>query len=391
MTIIISLVLIFALQIYLLVKSIKTPTKTNWSLLFKTEMLSVAFVVAFAGLMITTTFINWDSLTYLIIDIMAGALYLLMLIISLIIKAIKSRKIAMIDSENQKSEKVSSTSKTKKIIFVAFLTAISIVIIPYPIKQKTDKDSYNEARDQIISLLNEKYGDGNFKIVSVEEKNVNYRSSWMWKIYGYEFTISTDYMDKNFAISLEKEDFKIHFDDFLEDYYRETAGITDLEEYISDKKIEQLSKDLSQRFNAKIKFSNRITHIPLDKSFGKIPTIDELSEFVTLEEPKIEINDDLKTEEELLDYLIELSDYFINDFDKSNIDYTRGIKYFRYKYDYAKLGVFDYTDQYSGYGGYVAAGRNIYSEEEGKYIVEDEDSILRINILGKVTELNISE
>ena len=129
----------------------------------------------------------------------------------------------------------------------------------------------------------------------------------------------------------------------------------------------------------------------LDKNYGQIPTIDELSDFVELRDPKIEIKEDLKTKDDLLNYLVKFSKFFIKDFDTSNITYSQTSKYFRYKYDYKKLGVNNYTDQYNGYGGYVLAGNYKYSEEQGRYVVEDEDTIVRINIMGNVTTFNIKD
>ena len=129
----------------------------------------------------------------------------------------------------------------------------------------------------------------------------------------------------------------------------------------------------------------------IDINYGQIPNIDELSNFVELHDPKIEIKEDLKTKDELLNYLVKFSKFFIKDFDTSNITYSQTSKYFRYKYDYTKLGVNNYTDQYNGYGGYVLAGNYKYSEEQGRYVVEDEDTIVRINIMGNVTTFNIED
>ena len=71
--------------------------------------------------------------------------------------------------------------------------------------------------------------------------------------------------------------------------------------------------------------------------------------------------------------------------------YSQTDKYFRYKYDYTKLGVYNYTDQFNGYGGYVLAGDYKYSEEKGHYVLINEDKIIRINIMGKVTTFNVED
>ena len=93
----------------------------------------------------------------------------------------------------------------------------------------------------------------------------------------------------------------------------------------------------------------------------------------------------------MLNYLVKFTKFYIKDFDTSNITYLQTNKYFRYKYDYTKLGVNDYSDQYDGYGGYVFAGNIKYSEEQGHYVTEDEDTIVRINIMGEVTTFNLKD
>ena len=271
-----------------------------------------------------------------------------------------------------------------------FLIALFIEDLPYKIEQKNDKIAENNAKEQIIILLNQQYGDGNFEIVEMVETNICYDGMGPG-CEGYEFTMSTDYLNQKFIVSLTKENFEIYENNFLDEYYKENLGITDLENYLKEYKVKKLNEIISQSFNAKIDFNNIFMDNYLDKNYGQIPTIDELSDFVELRDPKIEIKEDLKTKDDLLNYLVKFSKFFIKDFDTSNITYSQTSKYFRYKYDYKKLGVNNYTDQYNGYGGYVLAGNYKYSEEQGRYVVEDEDTIVRINIMGNVTTFNIKD
>ena len=318
-----------------------------------------------------------------------------MLIISVVMKVIKKKKNNVQKPEENELEK-KSIKKGLIIniltIVITFLIALFIEDLPYKIEQKKDRLAENKAQEQIIILLNQQYGDGNFEIVEMVEKDICYSCSWMGPgVDGYEFTMSTNYLDKNFIVSLTKENFEIYENDFLNDYYKEKLGITDLESYLKDYKVEKLNEILSQSFNAKIDFNNIFMEDYSNINYGQIPTIDELSNFVELHDPKIEIKENLKTKDELLNYLVKFSKFFIKDFDTSNITYSQTSKYFRYKYDYTKLGVNNYTDQYNGYGGYVLAGNYKYSEEQGRYVVEDEDTIVRINIMGNVTTFNIED
>lgn len=396
MSITIFYFLLLIVQIVMLIKTIKKTNKKNWSLLLSTIILSIALVVVFFTYSwINMNYIGWNFIAYLIINIIAGALYLLILIISVVMKVIKKKKNNVQKSEENELEK-KSIKKGLIIniltIVITFLIALFIEDLPYKIEQKKDRLAENKAQEQIIILLNQQYGDGNFEIVEMVEKDICYSCSWMGPgVDGYEFTMSTNYLDKNFIVSLTKENFEIYENDFLNDYYKEKLGITDLESYLKDYKVEKLNEILSQSFNAKIDFNNIFMEDYSNINYGQIPTIDELSNFVELHDPKIEIKENLKTKDELLNYLVKFSKFFIKDFDTSNITYSQTSKYFRYKYDYTKLGVNNYTDQYNGYGGYVLAGNYKYSEEQGRYVVEDEDTIVRINIMGNVTTFNIED
>lgn len=388
--------LLLIVQIVMLVKTIKKTNKKNWSLLLSTIISSIALVVVFFTYSwINMNYIGWNFIAYLIINIIAGALYLLMLIISVVMKVIKKKKNNVQKPEENELEK-KSIKKGLIIniltIVITFLIALFIEDLPYKIEQKNDMLAENKAREQIIILLNQQYGDGNFEIVEMVEKDICYGCSWMGPgVDGYEFTMSTNYLDKNFIVSLTKENFEIYENDFLNEYYKEKLGITDLENYLKDYKVKKLNEIISQRFNAEIGFNNIFMKDYSDINYGQIPNIDELSNFVELHDPKIEIKEDLKTKDELLNYLVKFSKFFIKDFNTSNITYSQTSKYFRYKYDYTKLGVNNYTDQYNGYGGYVLAGNYKYSEEQGRYVVEDEDTIVRINIMGNVTTFNIED
>ena len=396
MSITIFYFLLLIVHIIMLVKTIKKTNKRNWSLLLSTIMTSIALVVVFfIYSWVNMNYIGWNFIAYLIINIIAGAVYVLMLIISIIMKVIKNKKYKTQKLEENELEKKSikkSLIITTLTIVIVFLIALFIEDLPYKIEQKNDKIAENKAKEQIIILLNQQYGDGNFEIVEMVEKDICYSCSWMGPgVDGYEFTMSTDYLNKNFIVSLTKENFEIYENDFLSEYYKENLGITDLENYLKDYKVKKLNEIISQNFNAEIDFNNIFMKDYSDINYGQIPTIEELSNYVELHDPKIEIKEDLKTKEELLNYLVKFSKFFIKDFDTSNITYSQTSKYFRYKYDYTKLGVNNYTDQYNGYGGYVLAGNYKYSEEQGHYIVEDEDIIVRINIMGNVTTFNIED
>lgn len=188
-----------------------------------------------------------------------------------------------------------------------------------------------------------------------------------------------------------KDENKIYKDQFLNVYYKEKEDIDDLDNYLIGCEVKKLDESISKEFNASIDFNNKSMGNYKDNNYGYIPSIDEISIYAELEDPKIDIKEELTTKEELLNYLVKFTKFFIKDLDKTNIKYNQSNKYFRYKYDYKKLGVNNYTDQYNGYAGYVLAGEYIYSYEKERYVLEDEDKIVRINILGNVSTYNLED
>ena len=108
MSITIFYFLLLIVQIIMLVKTIKKTNKRNWSLLLSTIMTSIALVVVFfIYSWVNMNYIGWNFIAYLIINIIAGAVYVLMLIISIIMKVIKNKKYKTQKLEENELEKKS--------------------------------------------------------------------------------------------------------------------------------------------------------------------------------------------------------------------------------------------------------------------------------------------
>lgn len=282
------------------------------------------------------------------------------------------------------------------IVILAFLLYFSVILyITFSHYKKINRinhqnDLINEkkAKEKAISFLKQKYGDGDFKIIKTHKGNICQSCQWLSKIDGYEFTVNTSYMNSTFIISIT-DDFSIKNDPFLNEYYREKNEIYNLTDYINKNIIEQYNEIISQNFNATINFETM--ELDYQNDFGKIPTLEELSNMAVLYNPKFEINEVLANKEDLLNYLIKLTKFFIENFNTSNIKFDKDSKYFRYKYDFSKMGINNSYSQYDGYEGYVFAGEYKYSQELGGYTFENEDSVVRINILGEVTILKIND
>ncbi len=375
-------VFLLVMQIFLLFKTVKNNYKNNWIILFTTIGLSMMSVgLLFVTSILSAHFIGWNVLVYIVLSLIAAVLYFLMLIISLIMRLICGSK-----KSNSSFKNIFNICIV--VIIVSLIFTVTIESIPYIIKERNDKINMNNAQEKVIEILNQKYGNGQFKIEKMEEANVCKDCMWLSKIDGYKFTISTSYMNSDFTVDMEKSNLKISNDEFLDDYYKEKNGIENLEDYIQEYKLDQLNKEVSNHYNVTISFNNVFVKDFEKKDYERVPSLDELAKNVRLLDPKVEINENLTSKDALLNYLVDFTSYFISDLDTSNFEYSQTSKYFRYKYDYSKLGVTNYSDQYNGYGGYVLAGDYKYSEEKGHYVIENEDSIIRINIMGDVKTLN---
>ncbi len=394
MVISIFYLLIFIYLIFLLVKGNKNNKKHNWNLLFITIGLSLlTTIIITIYSVINIVDFGWYFLAYIGFSVIAFIVYFIIFIIGIVMSIIKSKDNKnVIATENEKNN--NKKYILSNCLIILFLLVITLILenVPYKIKDYNDKKKLEKSKVEVINILNVKYGEGNFKIKNVEEKNGCLSCAWLTPgVDVYEFSISTNFLEDEFTISLRKDDLSIYNDEFLEEYYQEKHDIDNLNEAIIEHKINKINEIIGQNFNVKIKFNNTNVKEYTDKIFRNIPTLDELSEFAELEDPKFDINEDLKTKEELLSYLEDLTKYYIENYKSFNFSYQQTDKYFRYKYDYSKLGVKNYTDQYNGYGGYVLAGEYKYSDEEKRYILYNEDNIVRINVLGRVTTYKIED
>lgn len=388
MSVIVFGILLFVYQVYLSIKNINENNKFNNEILLTVIITSLLIIILYSKVIFSNiSLIGLKSLYYSSIFLSFFCLYVVMFVISALMILTKKKNI------NNKNDGIVKIIINVVMIFVCFFISLIIELLPYKSIKKDNEITANKAKEKVILLLNEKYGSGdnNFKVIKMYEKNICTDCSSFAKIDGYEFEISMDYLDTNFTVKLEKKNLRLYEDNFLDIYYKERENIKNLDYYLENYEADKINKKLIENFNATINFSYKSINNYRDNIYGYIPSIDELSSFSKLYDPQIDINENLKTREELLNYLVKLSNYYINDLDKSNIMYNRSSKYFRYKYDYKKIGIDNYTDQFNGYGGYVFAGKFKYSTEQEKYLLEDEYKVVRINLLGKTTLYDIRD
>lgn len=214
----------------------------------------------------------------------------ILLLVGLIIK--KRRK--QISEFNDK--------KTNKISFIksSIITLICNLIVIFIIPILIQNIILGNGETYIIKYLEQKYGDGNYKVVNISKQ---YSNSGMWDKYlsGYYYEIKSDYMDNSFIIETDDEFLYINSDYFLPVYYsqkynldyelyydeRDTSikyDFDEFEEYIRENiKVEKEEfnvEDISENYVLSwnniegVKYNQNYFIIPED--YGRIPSINEL-------------------------------------------------------------------------------------------------------------------
>ena len=84
-------------------------------------------------------------------------------------------------------------------IIVLTIYSINFLMIPEEIILKNKTKQYQE---QIIEYLNEKYGEKNYKVVEVNERNEKWSIN---KFKGYDFIIKCDNVKNGFIVTTDKD------------------------------------------------------------------------------------------------------------------------------------------------------------------------------------------
>lgn len=381
-------IVLFILQLVFFVLAIVQKSKVAWKTLFSIEissLVAIPIVIIFA--LLTADKFGWYTLSFIVFAGWAILPFLIMLVVSIIVRAVKRNKLNHISyyvGENgtylQENHKP-AILKVIGVVVILLVATLSIEVLSNDISLEKQQKKYDKdvakAKVAVVDYLNQKYGDGNFSVKDVDTPSSLFTGS-PDMVSSFIFTMTTDYMKDDFEVTINRDLSDITDYEFLEKYYKEKQGVEDLEKYIGEYKIDKLNKGISKNFNSTIGFVETNIDIEKVECNGKIPTIDELSENVKLIDPRFDINEDIKSYDDLTEYLEDLTRYYITEISKEDIQYRSYTEYFRYKFDFVSLGDEDYTDQYNGYGGYVMSGDYKYSDEKGHYEKINADTIVRI-------------
>lgn len=160
-----------------------------------------------------------------------------------------------------------------------------------------------------MSYLEQKYGDGNYKVVKIRKQYSKTDGFFTgYDVSGYNYEIKSDYMENTFIIHISNESSYISSDYFLPVYYSEKYNLEyelyyeyddrtkethynfdELEEYIRNnikvktKEIETENVEIEDIFTNYIHSWNNmdgvqynLNYFIIPENYGRIPSMDEL-------------------------------------------------------------------------------------------------------------------
>ena len=323
--------LVFLIFYYIL-RMIKLKTYIKWQMFI--VYLILLIIDGYSLVYIPMT--GWDVLGYIVLFfLLILGLFLFLLIINLITLII--RKVKKIQSKNKINIK-------KELIVSFMILAIFLPIIygtSFSNKIKHERFNYEEhAKRQALEYLNKKYGVGDFKISEI-----------MYYDADISFKVKTKYMNNEFDLyidDLEKKEFSDNFifeyysyfyKDKIEDYY-------DLNLYLE----KEFSKDIKSKYNIDFDYVNASINNYLfeDSFFGKIPTINDMMDYVDFEIGEIKINEVFSKDES-----DKFCKYIISIYEDLNYKYDKLM--FKFNYDNPYSNSVFYKDS-----GYLLDGGELY-------------------------------
>ncbi len=334
-------------QIYLLIRAIKKPNLDNFIMLFVVSICSIMSVILPYGIEIFDIYpLGFNFIMIYLVDIVSIPLSFLVLIIGVIAMIINK------SNDKIKNEKSINLSKALIVFLVILELLLPSVLILSEIKHYDNLENRekNDISSEVIKSLNDQFGNGNFKVDNIRKSTTDIFGNG---VTGYIFTISSDYMNDTFDVLYNTDDNKIESNTFLEKYYSEKNNISNLNEYLIDYKSDLVSKVINEKYNVKISF--HYNHVSsLVNNYGKVPSIDELLPYVVLNKAEINFLDEFNDKDVFLDYLVDFTNFYIINIENTyvNLDQISN-EYFRFDYDYTKLGIRSVTNNKSSYPGYV--------------------------------------
>lgn len=328
-SIFVGVVLLVFLAFYYIVRMIKRKLYIKWQM----YIVYIILLIIDAYSLNYIPMIGWDGLGYALLFLLLilglFAFLLIINIITLIIRSVKKIKYKNTNDFNIKKELVIS-------LMVVSLFLPIIYGINFSNKIKHEKLKREEvAKEQGMEYLNKKYGNGNFEIVGSE--NSDYDDD-------FTFVVNSKYLDDGFNLYIEDLEENDISDDLIFKYYSykyndDIYNYYDLKNHIEKK----LDINIKNKYDIEIDYGNvYFDEESFEKtSFGKIPTMEDMVEFVEVDVEEVKINKVFTKDDS-----DEFCKYIINIYEELN--YKEDILWFKFNYVNPYSASLHYKD-----GGYL--------------------------------------
>lgn len=312
MFILIFYLILFILQIILFVLAIKRKQKKIWDELFIIEGIFLISLPIYAKIFKAINVgSSWNELGVAIIGIIVAIPFGIFICISIITRIILRKKI------------MQTQEKSKLPWLIPLITILFIICTISDIKPLIDeRNRRKEFSNYIMTYLNDRYGEGNYKI----EKIYNWNDCGlacldMGHPNAYEFTIQSDNLDKDFTVQINIETKEIEKDTFI-DVLREANNWCETEKSLTNclKNIifSEKSNYISNPNEYKVDLSISFDSTYGQTNYGKAPTIDDLKKEANITFNNFIIYKSFDNEDEFKNFMIEVYKTYLAYYKKYN-------------------------------------------------------------------------
>lgn len=319
----IVVIVLFFIKNKILDKELLENKRKLWPIYFSSLF---AEVISSFGMCIVSDYfvgISSDEIVYFYVIIFICIIENIIFLIVGIVYFIRQKK-----KLKQRKRKLKNYVLLKVILTFLCICGISFLLAYLPKFFKSDIEKYIE--NYVEEYMTNKYGNGNFKVLSV--KKAYDGGLWEEEVHsGYYINIRTNYLDKPtfmFIDGITKETFEVSYDGLLLDYYEKIdknyGDITFFRNHIMLLKNKEIEEVYQKKYGLDVDFDIEC-YYDIPDNYGHIPSIDELVGLcpVKTDYIRVRIDDKVKIKDKL-DYLKRFVKYSIDYF---NIDEEAGIIY----------------------------------------------------------------
>lgn len=351
----ISFYFLIMLSFYYLIKTIKTHTYSQLKILILYFMLAISDYISITFLYDVN---SWYKLVaFFVYPLYVGCTIVYILLMNLLCLIIN--KIKKFNIEKDENEFLNNKLKLMVIVVCLFIPII-YGVVGNKLYNLSENRKEVTAQKNVINYLNQKYGDGNYKIKKIDKGNICKNCFAFTYIKGYTLFVTTDYFANDFEVTITKDNFKIREDGFIFEYLKSLTGENiydyyDIEEYFNKKISNEINNKFLEQYNAKINLEINLDEEKLKEyNFNSLPSIKNIEDLLNKNIKSITISKSFAENEieKFIPYIVEIYETIYNEFEKQEKDNTM-------KFIFENGNPFSNSINYQQ-GGYIKEYDNMY-------------------------------